>query len=293
MNDIIPFDFEGAAVRVLDREGFPWFVLADVCRVLEIGNPSEASKRLDADEKMTLSNIEGHSGRRGGPQALTIINESGLYSLVLTSRKAAAKRFKKWVTAEVLPTIRKTGAYSMSAAAEDGVAAAWGQPVASLNAQIRMIAEARAVYGPGAARRLWRASGLPQVEDADEDDERLADPQGCLAHLMRQAVFKHETVGSLIDAALDGATPAILTEMGIRVRPAGYLNRVAVADKSEALSAIFQETAWCDGGWVLGLLGLPGARMAVNMDFNGRKRRAVLVPLAFVNAVSRFEVRAA
>ena len=146
---------------------------------------------------------------------------------------------------------------------------------------------------PPPRARLWRASDLPQVEDEAEDDERLADPQGCLAHLLRTAVFKHDTVGTLVDAALDGATAPILTEMGIRVRPAGYLNRIAVADKSEALSAIYQETAWCDGGWTLGLLGLPGARMAVSMDFNGRKRRAVLVPLAFVNAVSRFGVRAA
>jgi len=109
--DIIPFEFESQAVRVIDRDGEPWFVLADVCQVLEIGNPSQAATRLDDDEQHTLINNEGHSGRRGGAQSFTIINESGLYSLVLTSRKPAAKRFKKWVTADVLPTIRKTGAY--------------------------------------------------------------------------------------------------------------------------------------------------------------------------------------
>ena len=122
MNDIIPFDFEGAAVRVLDREGSPWFVLADVCRVLEIANPSNVAARLDDDEKLTLHNVEGRAGN--GAQAFTIINESGLYSLVLTSRKAAAKRFKKWVTAEVLPTIRKTGSYSM-APGEEAMLSAW------------------------------------------------------------------------------------------------------------------------------------------------------------------------
>jgi hypothetical protein len=85
--------------------------LAEVCRVLKISNPSDAATRLDDDEKMTLDNTEGHSGQRGGAQSFTIINESGLYSLILTSRKREAKRFKKWVTAEVLPSIRKTGGY--------------------------------------------------------------------------------------------------------------------------------------------------------------------------------------
>lgn len=97
--------------RTIDRDGAPWFVLADVCRCLDIKNPSDAASRLDADEKMTLALTEGQSGVRGGPRSMTIINESGLYSVTLRSDKAEAKRFKKWVTSEVLPSIRKTGAY--------------------------------------------------------------------------------------------------------------------------------------------------------------------------------------
>ena len=106
MSTIIPFEFEGSAVRLTDRDGQPWFVLADVCRVLEIGSPHKAAERLDDDEKDRTT-----IPTPGGDQDMTIINESGLYSLVLTSRKAAAKRFKKWVTADVLPSIRKTGGY--------------------------------------------------------------------------------------------------------------------------------------------------------------------------------------
>lgn len=106
MSNIVPFDFEGAAVRVVDRGGDPWFVLADVCRVLEIGNSADAARRLDDDEK-GVDTID----TPGGLQEMVVINESGLYSLILTSRKDAAKRFKKWVTADVLPTIRKTGGY--------------------------------------------------------------------------------------------------------------------------------------------------------------------------------------
>ena len=112
MSNIIPFSFEKFQVRVVTRDGGePWFVAVDACAVLTIGNVSDATGRLDDDEKMTIDTTEGHSGQRGGAQSMTIINESGLYSLILTSRKPAAKRFKKWVTAEVLPSIRKTGAY--------------------------------------------------------------------------------------------------------------------------------------------------------------------------------------
>lgn len=97
------FDF-----RTIDRDGQPWFVLADVCRSLEIANPRDASTRLDDDEKDAV----GITDAIGRHQVQTIINEPGLYSLILTSRKESAKRFKKWVTTEVLPAIRKTGSYN-------------------------------------------------------------------------------------------------------------------------------------------------------------------------------------
>lgn len=107
MSNIIPFSFEESAVRVIDGEGGLWFVLADVCAVLDISNVGNAAARLDNDEKGVHS-----MDTLGGKQDVTIINESGLYSLILTSRKPSAKRFKKWVTSEVLPSIRKTGQYN-------------------------------------------------------------------------------------------------------------------------------------------------------------------------------------
>lgn len=96
-----------AEVRVVTRKGDPWFVLSDVCKVLDHSNPSVAAARLDDDERDAL-NITDPMGR---PQQTTIINESGLYALVLTSRKPEAKAFKKWVTGTVLPSIRKNGGY--------------------------------------------------------------------------------------------------------------------------------------------------------------------------------------
>lgn len=93
--------------RIVDRDGEPWFVLADVCRELDIANPRDAAARLDPDEKDAV----GISDAIGRTQQMTIINESGLYSVILRSNKEAAKKFKKWVTSEVLPSIRKTGGY--------------------------------------------------------------------------------------------------------------------------------------------------------------------------------------
>ena len=102
-------NFENAAfgkIRTLTIDGEPWFVAADVCRALEIGNPSMAVERLDDDEK-GISTID----TLGGKQRMTIINEPGLYSLVLSSRKPEAKAFRRWITHEVIPTIRKYGGY--------------------------------------------------------------------------------------------------------------------------------------------------------------------------------------
>ncbi|MFT2094171.1 Bro-N domain-containing protein [Acidiphilium multivorum] len=100
-------------VRITDRDGNPWFVAADVCRILGIENPARTISRLDDDERDTLHSMKGVVDNlfRKGAQSVSIINESGLYSLVLTSRKPEAKEFKRWITGTVLPSIRKHGGY--------------------------------------------------------------------------------------------------------------------------------------------------------------------------------------
>lgn len=96
-------------IRTALIENEPWFVAVDVCRALEIGNSSQAISRLDADEKMiTLISNEGN--KRGNPN-MTVVNEPGLYTLILSSRKPEAKAFKRWITHDVIPMIRKTGGY--------------------------------------------------------------------------------------------------------------------------------------------------------------------------------------
>lgn len=112
MNELTVFNNEEfGEIRAITIDDEPWLVAADVCSALDIGNPSQAISRLDDDEKMTLTTNEGHSGKVGGAQMLNVISEAGLYSLILKSRKPEAKAFKRWVTHEVIPTIRKTGGY--------------------------------------------------------------------------------------------------------------------------------------------------------------------------------------
>ncbi len=107
-SDIARFDLQGHEVRVITVDGEPWWVAADVAAVLQIARVHSAVRGLDEDEKGT------HTMRTpGGDQQLSIISESGLYSLILRSRKPDAKRFRRWVTHEVLPIIRRTGRYAV------------------------------------------------------------------------------------------------------------------------------------------------------------------------------------
>ena len=109
---LAPFAYDGHQVRVItDAQGEPWFVAADVCRCLAIANSRDALTRLDDDEKGV-----GSTDTPGGTQSVTTVNEFGLYSLILGSRKPEARAFKRWVTHEVLPAIRKTGRYEAAPA---------------------------------------------------------------------------------------------------------------------------------------------------------------------------------
>jgi prophage antirepressor-like protein len=113
MPNLIVFEFGGKKVRTAGTPDLPLFCAADVCLVLGIANASDACSRLDQDEQELVSVKTG-----SGAKHAIYVTESGLFALVLTSRKPEAKPFRKWVTSEVLPEIRRTGLYSMVAAAE-------------------------------------------------------------------------------------------------------------------------------------------------------------------------------
>lgn len=110
MNDMQIFTYNSNEVRTVEMNGEPWFVLKDVCEVLGIADHKVTARRLDADE-VCQTPLTDSMGRQ---QETTVINESGLYNVILRSDKPEAKPFRKWVTSEVLPSIRKHGAYMTS-----------------------------------------------------------------------------------------------------------------------------------------------------------------------------------
>lgn len=99
-------DFSGLHLQIIWRDGEPWFIAKEVCQYLQLDNDSQATSRLDDHQKSTHS-----LQTAGGRQDVSIVNEAGLYSLIFSSRKPAARAFEKWVTTEVLPSIRRHGFY--------------------------------------------------------------------------------------------------------------------------------------------------------------------------------------
>lgn len=106
MTDLIPFQYGDTAVRVVTIDSEPWFVLADLCKILDIGNARMVAARL-ADDMKGVSRID----TPGGAQQMTTVSEAGMYEVVIRSDKPEAIAFRRWITTEVLPAIRKTGSY--------------------------------------------------------------------------------------------------------------------------------------------------------------------------------------
>lgn len=156
------FAFDDQLVRVVMRGEDPWFVAADICRILHLRDASEVVEKLDDDEKGP-----GSIRTPGGEQTTWLVSESGLYTIILRSRAATtpgspAHRFRKWVTAEVLPQIRKTGRYE----APQGETI----PPASLQEdriKLDKIHYCLRIHGPPAARALWLALGLDWVPEME------------------------------------------------------------------------------------------------------------------------------
>jgi len=156
----LEFSFDGAAVRVVMVSGDPWWVASDVAIALEYREAERMTRMLDDDEKGPHI-----VGTLGGEQRVTIISESGLYSAILRSRKASAKRFKKWVTAEVLPSIRKHGAYVMPSASAEPEG-----PVMAPNVEADQIVSAgrvfRALFATGRSMGMTRRLAATRANSA-------------------------------------------------------------------------------------------------------------------------------
>ena len=151
---LIAFDFESRNVRVcMGDDGEPMFVATDICAVLTIN--TEQTRRLDEDEK-GLRTVQTPGGR----QEMVCINEFGLYGLILTSRKPAAKRLKRWVTHEILPSIRKTGAYAVP-----GSVAALPAPIQDKVSALLLIGDAIARV-PGVKPGIAMAATLTVIHES-------------------------------------------------------------------------------------------------------------------------------
>ena len=155
MTQIVAFTFESQNLRVTTGDdGEPWFVATDVCAALCIQNTTDALKRLDDDEK-GIDSID----TLGGKQDMAVVNESGLYVLILGSRKPEAKRFKRWVTHEVLPAIRRTGSYSVP-----GTVAALPAPTQDRVTALLLIGDAVAKV-PGVKHGIAMAATLTCIHE--------------------------------------------------------------------------------------------------------------------------------
>jgi prophage antirepressor-like protein len=275
------FDFEGREVRTIDRDGVVWFVLADICRVLAITNNRNVTARLDDDEK-DVHTVD----TPGGTQEVTIINESGLYSLILTSRKESAKRFKKWLTAEVLPTLRRTGRYEIPPVAptgdlETGEESEYG--TAEVNSALAVVREVRKIFGRAAARRIWNECGaLPMVyPETEYTGLDSSNGEACLAWLLGASADGGGVIGDLVrDARHSAASADRLRMMGIRVCDKYCSGGVLVANAHPALRRVFANTKWATG-WRSALLSMPGALPSgTNCRFGPIVSRGVVVPVS-------------
>jgi len=198
MTQVTPFDFENQRVRAIHRDGEPWFVASDVCRCLNIKQTTRAVEYLDDDEKGVSS-----THTLGGLQEVIIVNESGLYTLILRSRKATTPgtvqhRFRRWVTSEVLPAIRQAGRYDMQA----------GHPLLVSDQDHRYTVREAIVRPDGQWGRVW-AIPVYQIDGLDFWNVHVVMEAYCGLPHVPDEVNLHENARDLMELhpELIGASP--------------------------------------------------------------------------------------
>lgn len=162
MSALLKFNFEETPIRIIWVGDDPWWVASDLAQALGYQQAAFMTRLLDDDEK-GLQIVQ----TLGGPQEMTVISEGGMYNAAWTSRKPRAIRFRKWVTREVLPALRKHGYYEMPGGDPPPVQASELDP-SRLVAGVSVVRLAMRLYGPVAARGLWAQVGLPPVTPDSE-----------------------------------------------------------------------------------------------------------------------------
>ena len=293
MGAISIFEFEGNAVRsVVDESGDPWWVGKDVCRCLEIVNSNHAISRLDDDEKRDGVAISDPIGRQ---QKVVVINEPGLYTLIMRGRTDAAKRFRRWVTHDMLPALRRDGFYALPGAEPDD----WDMddvpdylPPRDISAWVHAVNAAGRWFGPSAARAAWDRSPLPSIYragDAPKPKRSAKAGEAALRHLLsaRPGRWPEMTVADCI--GLGRAQPDVTAElarMGMIVSPPDHPEMLVVAAEHPGLLHLFRVLTYCDN-YAADLRAVAGAGIpAESFSFAGRTYRAVLVPLDAVQRIA-------
>lgn len=168
MTDLLTFDYHESAVRIIERDGAPWFVAADVAAILGYDHAPHMTRALDDDEKGVHN-----ADTLGGNQQLTIISESGLYNAIFKSRRAEARAFRRWVTGTVLPTLRRTGSFAMPIC-PTALCILPDVDMTRFAGALSAVSLMRKMRGNHAALQLWAHFGLPLPAAAIDADNALA-----------------------------------------------------------------------------------------------------------------------
>ena len=206
-SNIIPFTFGEREVRVvMDEAGEPWWLASEVCAVLGFGNPRQAlSDGVDDEDRNTVRIADGIPGNPNK----TVINESGLYSLIMGSRKAEAKAFKRWVTSEVLPSIRKTGSYGDPAPAD--------QSLALVKEEAEAVAGLCALYGVKGNQALIRADQVVRQRHGVSPMEVVG-----ITHLKSETghvALTPTEIGKAVEPAMSARlVNSMLADMGLQTK---------------------------------------------------------------------------
>lgn len=284
MHAIQNFAFDEHLVRVVEREGEPWFVGKDVCGCLGIAKHHQALEDLDDDERGTST-----VGTPMGDQALIVVSEPGVYRLVFRSRKPEAERFKRWLAHEVLPTLRKTGEFHLSAPAghdelPDGIASPrldeprnW--PIIQKLEAVRLAA---AVWGKDRTRGLWHILDLPMPPQAPVSSRDEA--RACLKFLLDTEVCDGElSIRHFLEAALDEDEEARAMLIAAGIRPYPERDAFLIANDHPRILEILERTEWARGRHGRVLRRLAGVEATGTARFEGINRRGALVPADYLD----------
>lgn len=238
------FTYQSQPVRTVSIDGEPWFVLKDVCEALGISDHKSVPRRLEEDE-VDLTHLTDSMGRS---QQTTVVNEPGLYNVILRSDKPEAKSFKRWVTHEVLPVLRKTGSYSVSPApmstAEMFLAQA--KAMVELEQQNRAIAK-RLDTQQQTLEKAVSVFTLPTVEVEHWRDEMNTHiSRVCETYGLSQQVFRGETYAELEDTANVILSSRVkrkkerMRKAGAKYRDREAITKLHVISEDEKLRAIYE-----------------------------------------------------